>query len=207
VVPAPPANTQAPAISGQAEAGQTLTCNTGTWTGNPALTIQWLRDGAPIAGATGRTYVLTSADVGHDIACRVTATNAGGQVQATSAPVTPTASLGSIAGPPPVVVPPAQLGLPPAHTCVSRRNFRIRLRAPRGEKLARAIVFVNGKQVNVSRGKRLTAPVDLRGLPKGRFAVRIISVTRSGKRLQGTRRYRTCAPKPKNQAKRRGSRS
>ena len=69
-------------------------------------------------------------------------------------------------------------------------------------------MFVNGKQARVSRGKRLTAPVDLRGLPKGRFAVRIISVTRTGKRLQGTRRYRTCAPKPgKQPPERRGSRS
>jgi hypothetical protein len=47
----------------------------------------------------------------------------------------------------------------------------------------------------VVRGKRLTSPVDLRGLPKGRFKVTITVTTESGRRLSGTRRYRTCTPK------------
>lgn len=60
-----------PYITGTARRGRTLTVNRGTWTSGTALTHQWLRDGTPIAGATGRTYVLKSADVGHRIAVRV----------------------------------------------------------------------------------------------------------------------------------------
>jgi len=79
--------------------------------------------------------------------------------------------------------------------CRSRRNFRIRLREPKADPLVRATVHVNGKRVKVLSGKRLTAPVDLRGLPKGRYTVRISATTASGKEIKGTRRYRTCAPK------------
>lgn len=82
-----------------------------------------------------------------------------------------------------------------ARRCVSRRAFRIRLRQPSGVTLVRATVSVNGKRVRVLRGRRLTAPVVLRGLPKGRFTVRIVVTTSTGKRLTAQRRYRTCARK------------
>jgi hypothetical protein len=96
-------------------------------------------------------------------------------------------------------------GLPSARRCVSRRNFRIRLRHPRGDKLRRARVYVNGKRVRVVRRKRLTARVDLRGLPKGRFTVKVQAVTRAGKRLTELRSYRTCVPRAKSKkTKRKG---
>ncbi len=79
--------------------------------------------------------------------------------------------------------------------CRSRRNFSIRLRAPKADPLVRATVAVNGKQVKVIVGVRLRAPVNLRGLPKGRYVVKIVATTASGRAIQGTRRYRTCAPK------------
>jgi hypothetical protein len=81
--------------------------------------------------------------------------------------------------------------------CRSRRNFRIRLREPKADPLVRATVHVNGKRVKVLAGKRLTAPVDLRGLPKGRYTVKIAATTASGRVIKGTRRYRTCTPKPR----------
>jgi len=86
--------------------------------------------------------------------------------------------------------------LPSNRTCVSRRNFRIRVRRQRaGVTLVSAAVAVNGRRVAVRRGARLTAPVDLRGLPRGRFTVRISALTADGRAIVGTRRYRTCAPK------------
>ena len=39
-------------------------------------TYAWLRNGVAIAGATAQTYMLTTADLGRDIACRYTANNA-----------------------------------------------------------------------------------------------------------------------------------
>jgi hypothetical protein len=79
-----------------------------------------------------------------------------------------------------------------SRTCRSRRHFRIRLREPKADPLVRATVQVNRKRVRVLVGARLTAPVDLRGLPRGRYAVTIVATTASGRVLQGTRRYRTC---------------
>ncbi len=84
-------------------------------------------------------------------------------------------------------------GLPSTKKCVSRRNFRIRLREPKGTQIRRATVKVNGKLVATRKGKRVTAPVDLRGLPKGRFKVEIRATTTKGRVIKGTRKYRTCA--------------
>ena len=80
-------------------------------------------------------------------------------------------------------------------SCASRRRFTIRLRVPRGERAVSATVRVNGKRVAVRRGARLTAPVNLRGLPKGRFSVRITLKLADGRTVTGVRRYRTCTPK------------
>jgi hypothetical protein len=90
----------------------------------------------------------------------------------------------------------AVVSLPKAmRKCRSRRNFRIRLREPKADPLVRATVHVNGRRVKVVVGARLTAPVDLRRLPRGRYTVKIVATTASGRVIQGNRRYRTCAPK------------
>ena len=77
--------------------------------------------------------------------------------------------------------------------CVSRRRFRIRLRVPVGATVRSARVTVDGKRVRVSRGARLTAPIDLRGLPERSVKVRIRVVTTMGTVLTGTRTYLTCS--------------
>jgi hypothetical protein len=53
------------------------------------------------------------------------------------------------------------------------------------------------------RGRRLHSTVDLRGLPRGRFVVRIIARTRGGRKLISRRVYHTCVP---HRPGRRGSR-
>jgi len=90
---AAPSNTVAPAITGTAQTGQTLTCSNGTWTNTPtSYTRQWKRNGTNISGATSSTYVLQGADEGQSIKCTVTATNASGSASADSNTVTPTAA-------------------------------------------------------------------------------------------------------------------
>ncbi len=100
---------------------------------------------------------------------------------------------------PPVVKLPtfaATVSYPSTRTCVSRRNFRIRIKQPKGGvTITSAEVKVNGKRVRLLKGKRLTAPVDLRTLPKGRFSVAITATTSDGRKISGTRKYRTCVPK------------
>jgi hypothetical protein len=90
--------------------------------------------------------------------------------------------------------------LPSTRRCVSRRNFRIRLKT-RGLRVASAEVLVNGRRARVVRGSRLTAPVDLRSMPQGRFTVKIVVKLADGRTIQGTRRYRTCARKRKARSK------
>jgi len=81
-----PVNTVAPAVTGTASVGQTLTTTNGTWTGAPAptFTYQWQRNTVDISGATSSTYVLDFPDAGKAIRCVVTATNSLGAVSANS---------------------------------------------------------------------------------------------------------------------------
>jgi hypothetical protein len=93
-LPVVPANVRPPAISGSAVAGRTLTAAHGAWAwGATALALQWLRCDAAgsgcvaVAGATGLTYPLGTADVGSTLRVRETASNAfGSGPPATSAP-------------------------------------------------------------------------------------------------------------------------
>jgi hypothetical protein len=84
-----------PTISGTAQVGQTLTAVPGSWT--PAavgLSYQWLRNAAPITGATGGTYGLMPADLGQQIQVTVTGTASGmTSVQKTSGAVVPIAAV------------------------------------------------------------------------------------------------------------------
>lgn len=88
---ASPQNTTAPSIGGTAREGQTLTAADGTWSNTPtSFAYQWQRcasDGTAcgdIAGATSKTYVLVTGDVGHTVRVVVTAANADGKASATS---------------------------------------------------------------------------------------------------------------------------
>jgi hypothetical protein len=89
VIKTPPANTAAPTISGTPKVGNTLSCSNGTWSGSAPITYtrQWLRAGAPIAGATGASYVATAADAGKFLTCKVTAHNVAGTASKVSAAV------------------------------------------------------------------------------------------------------------------------
>jgi concanavalin A-like lectin/glucanase superfamily protein len=213
LAPPAPVNLAGPTIPATAKQGEPLTCEPGSWRYHPSLAFQWLSDGQPIDGATAATYTPTAADVGHSLACRVTGSNAGGSASADSGSVTPAAAdvpppLTTPTPPPPppppppalppvVTVAPAAVGLPSAKRCVSGRRFVIHLRKIHGERVASAQVFVKGHRVSTVKGRAISAPVDLRGLPKGRFVVRIVVTTVAGKRFAGKRTYRTCAGRRK----------
>lgn len=86
--PIPPLFAVAPMVQGTAMAvGSRLSC-AATIDRATAVTYAWLRSGQPISGATQAAYTTTAADKGVPLACRVTASNAGGQISADSAPVT-----------------------------------------------------------------------------------------------------------------------
>ncbi|MDX6659093.1 MAG: hypothetical protein QOH62_3886 [Solirubrobacteraceae bacterium] len=95
-----PTATAPPSITGTPLAGETLTCQPGTFGGDGPQTTEtvWLRDGQQ--AAAGSQYAIPAADVGHTLACRMTATNAYGSASSDSAGVPVNA-----APTPPVVVP------------------------------------------------------------------------------------------------------
>src|SRR5207249_2737248 len=87
-----PSNTSLPTISGYAQAGQTLSASTGTWSGAPtSYGYQWQRCDAggggctAIASATASSYAAVEPDVGRTLRVLVTASNPAGQHSATSA--------------------------------------------------------------------------------------------------------------------------
>jgi hypothetical protein len=188
--------------------------NTGPWVAGRTDAVEWLSvwssdcphgDGIPNQDTEilGRRVGTGAAATGDGV-CRLPGaepdpdptptptdpTPPGPQPPVTALPATP-------AAPKPTsrLKPADVLRLPSTRRCVSRRRFRIRLRTPRGAKLAKVTVRVNGKLVRTVRGKRITARVDLRGLPRGRFRVKIEVRTVDGRKVTATRRYRTCAPK------------
>ncbi len=85
--------------------------------------------------------------------------------------------------------------LPATRKCVSRRKFQIRLRHPRGTRIKTAVVKLNKKRVATRKGRRVTATVNLRGLPRGRFTVEITVTLANEKTISGKRSYRTCSSK------------
>ena len=75
----PAVNTVAPAITGAATVGSTLTANAGTWTGDSVtFAYQWYRGDQPINGATSSTYVLTADDLNFNVTCKVDGDNVAG---------------------------------------------------------------------------------------------------------------------------------
>lgn len=74
-----PVGVTRPVITGRPEVGETLTVSGSAYTNNPtAIDRQWLRRRLAILGATSSTYVLTTADIGCEIACEETPRNAAG---------------------------------------------------------------------------------------------------------------------------------
>ncbi|MET0951652.1 MAG: hypothetical protein ABWX57_00090 [Aeromicrobium sp.] len=79
-------NLTLPTITGTATVGSTLSGTSGTWYPAPgSIAHQWLRDGSPVAGATGTTYTVTSADAGARLSFRATAQINSRHTPATSA--------------------------------------------------------------------------------------------------------------------------
>lgn len=114
-IPDPPENTSLPTITGTAQVGETLTADPGEWTNEPdSYAYEWLKNAAPIPGATSSTYVPVQADVGFTLIARVVATNAGGDsTPATSAPTSPVIAAFSppVNVAPPVIAGTAQVGV------------------------------------------------------------------------------------------------
>jgi hypothetical protein len=177
-----PKNSTAPAISGTAQDGQTLTVNAGTWTGNTPITFtyQWQRCDANgngcvlISGATAATYKASSTDVGHRLNVVVTAKNPYGTTPSTTAAtavVVTAGPAGAIKRPDGTTsIPVTSVSLPTrlvvdrisfSPTAIHARNERITARFrvidSHGYVVRDALVYAVGVPAN-----RVTAPGEVR---------------------------------------------
>jgi cytochrome c peroxidase len=81
-----------------------------------------------------------------------------------------------------------------SRSCKSRRNFTVRVYRPRGDRIKRVTVLVNGRRVaDLRNGRTHRARVDLRGLAKGVVRVKIVARTAKGREIVTLRKYRTCS--------------
>lgn len=85
-----PSSLTLPTVTGAAIVGQTLQGSAGTWSGvTSSVAYQWYRGAgaaAPIAGASGGSYTVQSADLGLVLVLVVTVSNAAGGAAAQSVP-------------------------------------------------------------------------------------------------------------------------
>lgn len=96
-----------------------------------------------------------------------------------------------------------RLALPSAKKCLSRRLFQIHLPDPRYDPFKKVSVTIRGHRAAVTRkGKYVLATINLKGLPRGAFTVKIHATTVLGHNLSASRTYHTCMRKaPSKKAK------
>lgn len=75
-----PTMTVAPAITGTAQVGETLSCSTGTFTGDETIeyAYQWFANGVSLVDKNESALTLSETDLGKVFTCRVTARNKSG---------------------------------------------------------------------------------------------------------------------------------
>jgi hypothetical protein len=115
VSPFPPANFEAPVVTGTPQRSKTLFATRGTWTGpDNTYAYQWQRDFGEgyvdIAGARASTYTLTIDDVDATVRVVVTGSNPDGTIVEASEPTTPVLTAGPVNQMPPSVTGTAQRG-------------------------------------------------------------------------------------------------
>lgn len=163
--PTTPASTAAPALTGTAAVGQTLSCSQGSWSHEPTyLLYQWLRNGTVISGQTGPAYALQAADQGHTITCAVTAGNGAGAATATSNAVTIPVPLAVLAG---VKVKGAvasvTLSCPGPGACSGVLKIVARVTTKHGRHKKTSNVTIGVASFSMLAGKRVTLRVRLTG--------------------------------------------
>jgi hypothetical protein len=90
----------------------------------------------------------------------------------------------------PVTAPTTEPPAPVKQTC--RTTLKLRLKAPKGKKLRRAVIIVNGRRAKTVKGKALRKPVKLRKLNRRSIEVRTVLTVKGGRRYAKTRVYRLC---------------
>ena len=90
------------------------------------------------------------------------------------------------------------VSLPTNKQCLSHRVLHIHLNDPKYDPLKKVVVTLRKRRIAVERrGNVFVATVDLKGLPRGAFTVKISVTTVLGYHFSGSRTYHTCVAKRK----------
>lgn len=171
-------------VAGTEAAGSWLTCIPHGYSDGTRFSYQWLRNGQPVAGATGVRFLPVDADVGSRLACRIEATNSVGSETAVSPTGPPIAARllskleGSLVGSSVcrVVQAPARLQLGGRVVKLSSENpvtpeATLRLDAPGLRMEAR----IDGRPVARGTGRVTLTPRSLQGFRDGGHTLRVES--------------------------------
>ena len=96
--------------------------------------------------------------------------------------------------------PKESLSLPSSKQCLSVRLFKIHLQEPKYDPFKTVSVTIKGykhKIATARKGNYIVATINLKGLPKGAFTVKIKATTVLGHSLSANRTYHTCKKKSK----------
>ena len=176
-----------PTITGTAKVDSTLIANPGTWPAGTALSYQWTRNGAAIAGATKAAYTLVAADAKKKIAVTVTGTKTGYATAATTSAAV-TVTRGTLKAAKPTITGKAKAGrilkVKPKHgrwTPGTKLTYTWRAN---GKKIAGA----HGKKLKITKklakklkGKKITAVVT--GKKPG--YVKVVKKSKATKKVRG----------------------
>jgi hypothetical protein len=190
-------------IEGVLTPGHTLTCEPGSWSNSPTITIAFVDStgGQTLQSGTSSTYSLSAADVGRTILCEVQATNAGGTGIGRTGALPPIEG-GPQAGPPTtgaVVAPrpltvgvnsePGILSLASTSTVVQdNRVVALKLKCTGGTSCAARLTLTAVETVKTRHGKKKTSRTVTIGTATPAFPVNStgtvkISLNAAGRRL------------------------
>ncbi len=94
------------------------------------------------------------------------------------------------------------VSLPSSNKCLSARKFQIHIHNAKYDPFKSVSVTLRGRKVKVvKKGQTYIATINLKGLPRGAFTIRIKALTFRGNRVVGSRTYHTCAAKPSKKSK------
>lgn len=91
-----------------------------------------------------------------------------------------------------------RLSVPSSKICLSGRHFKIHLLEPKYDPFKTVLVTLRGHKIEtVHKGNYVVATINLRGLKRGAFTVKIHATTILGHHLSSSRTYHTCRKKHK----------
>ncbi len=94
------------------------------------------------------------------------------------------------------------VSLPSTRKCLSLRRFAIHIRNAHYDPFKAVTVTLRGHKIPVVlQGQTYVATINLKGLPRGAFTVKINGMTFRGNRVAGSRRYHTCTKKKTRKSK------